>query len=379
MHPTTEYIHYLIAVKLAGQATDAELQQLDELLKTNDAAKQQWKNAVEGISTEDIENRFNKIDEWNWKDINEIQPKSHRRKIAWSVLLAAAVISAVVVSISIFKAPSPPQKTGISQATTSRNIQLQLSNGQVYTLTGDSTSEQLDVGVLQNSAKTLTYKIDNATGNEAVLTAMNSLRVPVGQDYKIVLSDGSKIWLNSQTEIKFPFKFQKSSREIFINGEAYLEVAKDAARPFLVHAANSTIRVLGTSFNVNTYDSAVTRVALVEGSVRLVTQSAETNITPGYEAVYKNQKVSIAKFDEDIALAWKSGRLYFENATIQEISGVLPRWFGVEVQFDSPALMTETFTGVVNRKMPITVFLDKLTKITGAKYYFDKKGVLHIK
>lgn len=379
MNFSTEYVHYLITVKLAGQATKAELQELDHLIATNDAVKQQWEKAIEGISSEDIETRFSKIDNWSWEQIEEIRPKGKGGKIVWTILLAAAVITGIFISIKVIKDAPVSQPSNASQTARTKNIELQLSNGKVFTLSNNSNSQTFEAGTLQNAGKTLTYAVDSTKRGEDVLTAMNVLKVPVGMDYKIVLSDGSQIWLNSQTEVKFPFKFGKTSRELSINGEAYLEVAKDPARPFLVRIGNSTVKVLGTSFNVNTYDSGVIKIALVEGSVRLQTLSTETKITPGYEAIYKNEKVSLKKFDEDMALAWRSGRLYFENATIQEITDVLPRWFGIEVQFDTPGLMADTFTGVVNRNKPITVFLDKLKKIMGIEYYFDKNGVLHIK
>lgn len=381
MNPGTEHIHYLVAAKLAGIATEAEMQELDHLIKTDDAAKQQWEEAIQGISSKDIENHFSKINDWTWKDIDQIRPKPRGgRVVIWSILAAAAVIAGIFISIRIFQgeiandAPNFPQ----TATNTNKTIQLQLSTGQVFTLSDKTGTQTFDAGVLQNAGKTLTYSVDSTGRDEDVLAAMNSLIVPIGMDYKVVLSDGTTIWLNSQTELKFPFKFAKGSREIFINGEAFLEVEKDPSRPFLVNTSNGTVQVLGTSFNLNTYDPGVVRVALVEGAVNLKTASAQTGIKPGFEAVYKDYKVAVQKFDADVTLAWRAGKYYFENATIQEIMNVLPRWFGIEVKFDTPATMTETFTGVVNRNKPITIFLDKLKKF-GVQYHFDKEGVLHIK
>lgn len=379
MSTSNEYIHYLIAVRLARKATDTELLELDHLLNTNDAVKHQWQKAIEGISGEDIDSGFSKIDHLDWKNIDEIHMWGNRRKLTWTVLLAAAVFSGVFISIQVFKYNAIPERSNASYVASTMKVELQLNNGRVFTLSGKSDSHAFDAGTLQDTDKTLTYTVDSSKAEEDVLTAMNTLKVPAGKDYKVRLSDGSEIWLNSQTEVRFPFKFGKGAREISINGEAYLEVAKDPQRPFLVHTDNSTVRVLGTSFNVNAYDSGIVKVSLVEGEVRLQTSVTETNINPGYEAVYQNQKVSLRKFDADVALAWRSGRLYFENATILEVTSILPRWFGVEVEFDTPELMTDTFTGVINRNKPITVFLDKLVKIFNIQYYFDKNGVLHIK
>jgi len=381
MSASIEHTHYLIAARLAGNASDAELRELDSLINTNDAVKKQWHSAINGIAAEDIDTHFSRIDNWTWKDMTEMQPKRRAggKILAWGGILAAAAITGIVIAIQIFKAdvnPNPSPNTAIAN---NKTVELQLGNGRVFALSGNTNTHTYGAGTLQNSGATLTYTVDKTKGGEEVLTAINSLKVPIGMDYKIVLSDGSTVWLNSQTVIKFPFKFGATSREISVNGEAFLEVTKDPARPFFVRTSRGAVQVLGTSFNVNTYDSGVVKVALVEGAVRFKTKSSETTIKPGWEAVYRNEAVGLKPFDQDVTLAWRTGRLYFENATIQEITNVLPRWFGVEVQFDNPSVKTDTFTGVVNRNKPITIFLDKLKKIMGIDYYFDKKGILHIK
>lgn len=207
---------------------------------------------------------------------------------------------------------------------------------------------------------------------------MNRLRVPVGKDYRVTLSDGTEIWLNSATTLQFPFKFSGKTREISIQGEAYLEIAEQAGQPFLVHTQHGTLQVLGTSFNINDYDSGIVKVSLVEGALRFKTKTKNVAITPGQQAVYAvNKNIRLQPFEEEEVLAWRSGKYYFIEATLQEIVTVLPRWYGISVVIDNPRLGGERFAGQMDRNKPLTTFLDNLSTTMKLSYYFDKE-VLHL-
>jgi ferric-dicitrate binding protein FerR (iron transport regulator) len=197
-------------------------------------------------------------------------------------------------------------------------------------------------------------------------------------DYNIHLSDGSVVYLNSATILSFPMKFTGNTREITINGEAYLEVAKDATHPFIVNLPHGSVQVLGTEFNVNSYDSGVVKVALVQGSVNMQMDNHTLHLTPGKEGVYKNNNLAVKPFDEQTTLGWRQGIYYFDNATLRQIVEVLPRWFGMQVQMDNEAKASEHFTGRVYRNQPITDFLDNL-KSTTTVDYFIRDSVVHFR
>jgi len=188
------------------------------------------------------------------------------------------------------------------------------------------------------------------------------------------------IWLNSATKLEFPLAFPGDTREITISGEAYLKVAKNAAKPFIVHLPHSTVQVLGTEFNVNTYDSGLVKVALVEGSVNMQAPTGTSKLAPGKQAVYRfGQPISQETFDARTVLSWQKGLFYFNDASLQEISKVLPRWYGIQVTIDDPSILSRTFSGIIDRNKPIEVFMEDLKMISRINAYRDKQNVLHFK
>ncbi|OMP80122.1 FecR family protein [[Flexibacter] sp. ATCC 35208] len=388
MNAFQDNIEFLIIQKLAGTASAEELQQLEQLVATDERAASLWKAALQENTTEDVQNHFARINDWQWKAPEQLQAEGNRRKrrrtvIRVSVMVAAAAVVILVVNLIYFR---PGQVTspldGVAStmqgaiADSSKQIALKLASGDVINLSQQSGNITYRDAVLVNNNKSLSY----TAGSKGVdYTGMNSLIVPIGKDYHIVLSDGTQVWMNSATTLEFPFSFSGHSREIRINGEAYLQVAKDASRPFLVHMSAGTVKVLGTSFNVNCYQPNRLAVSLVEGAVQLVSGDNKTALQPGFEAVSQQGHIAIKPFEEDIVLAWRNGRYYFDNASFDEIMQVLPRWYGMEVIFDSKAISQQHFTGVLNRNKPVTLFLDKLKIAMQFEYYFDSTGRLHIR
>ena len=265
----------------------------------------------------------------------------------------------------------PYASTGSSSK---KSIQLQLAGGQPIDLSAAGNTITLQEAQLKNTNKTLSFQ---TTGDKSA--GLNTLTVPVGMDYKIVLADSTEIWMNSATVLQFPFAFQGNTREISLSGEAYLKVAANAAKPFIVHLPHASVQVLGTAFNVNSYDSGVVRVSLVNGAVKLKSDSKEANIRPGLEGVCTgNADITLHTFDEKDVLSWMHGIHVFYNASIQEISTVLPRWYGIEVVLDNSRIAGERFSGFIDRNKPIQDFLENLKSTNSAGYYF-KDGILHLK
>jgi transmembrane sensor len=381
-------LHQLMMYRLTGIINPEEDQQLEQLIQEDPAIKELWEKMQQEHPKEKVEARFQEYDR-SWKDSSVFTSRSQQKKgiiisAVKRIALAAAVISGIGIGIYLFTGNGSLPKEHTSQPITanqnSKSVVLTLAGGRVVNLSQQQDSISVAGARLSNTNKNLSYSLNDNAGDAAVINRMNTLTVPVGLDYHILLSDGSEIWLNSATNLQFPFHFSDLNREININGEAYLKIAKDAARPFLVHTPNGTIRVVGTEFNVNTYDSLAVRVALVKGAVRFSAGSDEVNLKPGKEAVYKvNKGLQVQAFEEDVVLGWRKGHYYFYEATLPEITAVLPRWFGVSVKMDNPALRKELFTGMMNRNVPITVFLENIKFSMHIDYYFDKNGVLHFK
>ncbi len=170
-------------------------------------------------------------------------------------------------------------------------------------------------------------------------------------DYKITLADGSKVWLNSTSRIDFPFEFSAKTREITINGEAYLEIAKNSAKPFIVHLPNGSVKVLGTEFNVNTYDSNMIKISLIEGAVSFEGRKESILLKPGFQAVSTPGKDYTQTFDSFKTLSWRDGIHYFDESPLSEIIKVIPRWYNVKsIVIDNSRNQNKRFVGLLNKK-----------------------------
>lgn len=374
---------YLMSLAFAGEATAEELLELKQLINTDTAAKAEFDEAISNFSQEDVSNCFARFDNTLWAPLEtlESRPKPYNkgRLIRITVLAAAAMIG--VFFISRIFVPHNFKASEQVAVIAKKNVELQLASGEVLDLSqATGQNMQYNGAILMNDNKTLSYSFKASDKDNAALAGTNILNVPIGLDYHLELEDGTQVWLNSATQLKFPLKFSKDSRNVTIKGEAYFEIAKDANRPFLVNINHGAVKVLGTSFNINNYDPEDIRVALVEGSVQVQHASSQMVIKPGFEAsAGKSQEISVKPFDADEVLAWRSGRFYFNDKTVQEIMQVIPRLYGVNVQIDNPTIKEKLFTGVINRHKPLTLFLDKMKLMVKMDYYFDKQGILHIR
>lgn len=382
------HIHALFTSWLTGEITQEEALTLRQLITEDPAIKAAWMEFREKFSQEDKRTKFERFEELPWIPAEEITGAARRPKRIYRLLMRASLAAAVITGILVgwyrfnksrqLNPTQPVAKVVNDQPENKKDIALQLANGQTINLSAASDSILLKDARLNNAGKTLSYTLVNADKDAAGSASFNRLTVPIGKDYKVTLSDGTAVWLNSATTLQFPFRFTGKTREITISGEAYLEVAQNTKQPFLVHTQHGTVQVLGTSFNINDYDSGVVKVALVEGAVRLKAGEKGVIIKPGLEAVYTlNKGIKVQAFDEEDVLAWRSGKYFFYDATLEEIISVLPRWYGIRVVIDNPSLSRERFTGMMDRNKPVQKFLDALSKTMKITYNLDN-DILHL-
>ena len=203
----------------------------------------------------------------------------------------------------------------------------------------------------------------------------------------VELSDGTKVWLNAASSLRYPTQFNGKERKVYLTGEAYFEVAKDAAHPFMVKADRMDVTVLGTKFNVSSYpDDPIQRTALAEGSVLIndAGQLAENGdgvmLKPGYEAaIRKNgRRIHVNKVNMEAALAWKNGMFIFDGESLGSMMRKLSRWYNVEVKYDDGVDTLFHFTGRIRRYEDITGIL-RLIELTGKVGFTLKDHELHVK
>lgn len=248
----------------------------------------------------------------------------------------------------------------------SKNTELVIGNGQVITLESSDTSINANHLSLTSTQNTLTY-----TAGASNKMQKGILKVPAGKFYNIVLSDGTKVMLNSESWLEFPFVFTGNTREIRIQGEAYFQVAAKADQPFIAHMANSTVRVLGTEFNVNCYDQQET-VSLVSGSIRMLIDIDSITLKPGQESLLSNDRqIKVREFNATSTLAWRKGIYMFDHVTLSEVAKVIGRWYGVKMEV-SDKYKDVIFFGIVDRVQPVEVFMDRISETKeGISYTFE--------
>lgn len=193
----------------------------------------------------------------------------------------------------------------------------------------------------------------------------NTLMIPGGGEFQLVLADGTRVWLNAQTEFRYPVNFTGDSRQVYLNGEAYFEVVKDERRPFIVRTEAVDIRVLGTCFNVNdTRVDGTLEVTLVEGKVEVGDRGTAQRVVlyPDEQARVRQGQITVRDVDAGLYTSWVKGKFCFEGETLEEIAAQLERWYGVSFFFTRRELQERKFTGSVFRDESIEQILRLLEK-----------------
>ncbi|MBB6112539.1 FecR family protein [Mucilaginibacter lappiensis] len=248
---------------------------------------------------------------------------------------------------------------------------LTLSDGSNIDLTDSKKgllSKQGSVAVGKSGEGEIVY---NAKHGEAksVVALYNIISTPRGGQYQVVLSDGTKVWLNAASSIKFPTVFTGHERKVELTGEAYFEVAKNKDMPFKVAVDHMSVEVLGTHFNVDAYkDEEVIKTTLLEGAVKLVTSDHQAYLKPGQQATLNQQQsFNIRSVNTEEAIAWKNGYFIFNNENIQSIMRKVSRWYDVEVVYNGK-VDERDFGGTVSRFDSVADVLKSL-ELTGTVHF----------
>ena len=288
---------------------------------------------------------------------NTIQErKSRRMTLRWSVA------ASVILFIGLFVGRMVNEWRNLDEmrmlAETERIVpgvkaELILSTGERVVLNQQCVSIEgvNETGIQNDSVTGLNYTTAKVQGEGMIY---NTMRIPVGGFYQLALSDGSKVWLNSMTEFRFPVAFTGEERKVYLTGEAYFEVAPNSKHPFIVVTEEGMeVKVYGTEFNMNTYQHGVVQTVLVSGKVgiRVNATGKEVMLAPRQMAEYseKTGMVRVEDTDPYRYIAWKDGEFVFERETIEEIMERLGRWYDVKVFYENESLKQKRFTGVISR------------------------------
>lgn len=196
-------------------------------------------------------------------------------------------------------------------------------------------------------------------------TSWSTLIVPATKDYVLTLSDGSEIHLNAESTLRFQAQLSGKKRIVYLTGEAYFRIKKDATKPFIVETPYSSIEVLGTAFNVNTYQKESYRASLVEGAIKNTMDKKDFILSPGYQLSYnKEGQQEISPFNQQDICGWMAGMYVFKEQALVTIIPVIERWFAVKVSLQEPSIGQKKFTGAIDKNLPLEHTLEVL-KISG--------------
>jgi ferric-dicitrate binding protein FerR (iron transport regulator) len=328
------------------------------------------------------------------KLLDTIQPErksKHRKIIFWLSAAASVIIIAGVLLYTTISRRKNDTSLVVPSVAKVNDVQpgqfkakLTLADGSVVVLDSFSNGRLVQQGNTNVYSKNgqLVYK-PSGKQNEVLY---NTLSTSKAQTYATVLSDGTKVWLNSESSIHYPVAFNDDVRKVEITGEAYFEVApsigKNGKRPFIVSAGGMHVEVLGTHFNINSYeDEPAMKTTLLEGKVRIraAATNAQTILNPGEQAILKhgqNDKISVDKeVDVDAEVAWRFGYFNFDNVDLKTMMRQLERWYDVEVEYQGE-IPDIKFLGKIPRELSLSQLLNVLQRQNVHFKMIDKKVIV---
>jgi transmembrane sensor len=232
--------------------------------------------------------------------------------------------------------------------------------------------------IKQQANGVIAYEAGANAQQQGSQTATNTLSIPSGGQYMLILPDNSKVWLNSNSSLTYATAFNRAERVVELIGEGYFEIAKDARHPFIVHSGRSSVRVLGTHFNISAYpDEKLNEVTLSEGSVMLTVGKQSAKIKPGQQASFNHHDdmIALREVDVDEAIDWKNGYFQFDNASMERVMNKIKHWYNIEIEYqgNQPAVK---FTGMISRNNNLSKILDLLQSTGGVNFEIGNKKVI---
>lgn len=348
-------------------------------------ALKNWQNTEAEVPSLDLEKLIERFDRFAAQTIpGTRKPKLKQNKVLRHYLSYAATIllpACLIVGVLLY---SNKEETTIVQAPSVQQIitpgesraHIILEDGNQVALSGKNDSLLYDEnGVLiQQQNGTISYIAKVESQEEK----FNTIIVPRGGEYNLRLSDGTRIWINSGSSVKYPVQFVGNERIVELNGEAYFEVAKDKVKPFLVKTNRQTVKVYGTSFNIEAYpENNFQYTTLAEGSVGVYHIDREYRLSPGQQAQVStdNQTVKVMEVDVNSICSWCLGKLSMENEPLEKILTKLSRWYDVDFTYTENSLKNLHFTGDLERYADFSDILKLIQMTTSVNFIVEGRKV----
>lgn len=351
----------IIAASLKGNANDEEQRTLREWLSVSTRNKKIYDEFKDGKR---LEQKIVESQQINWKNdyqhfITKRQRTRKNRRMK-TIIRYAAILTLPIVAAGIFLLQKNDRQTIVSISEVIKpgehKAVLITGGGERITLS-DSTLSPIQeqngmiVNVTNNKVSYILPEDSLCTQGSPIF---NTLQIPRGGEYFLTLADGIEVWLNAETEIRYPVQFTGDKRVVYLDGEAYFTVAPDKNKPFTVVSTHASVSVLGTQFNFRAYpDERDVQTTLVSGSVIMQSEKYKQQIklVPGEQGVLEKNSAKLMKQEVNTYLytAWKDGRFAFRDARLEDLFNILARWYDLSVFYQSPEAKDIRFTGDLNK------------------------------
>lgn len=361
----------------AGEEPDYREEQMRQLLKTMFMSRQALK--LREKQEYDVHEAWQRV-------TKRTRAKGSRRMIRGWMKYAALFILFLGI-VSLWRVYDNKEKP-IVAAVQSDSIlpgrlkaELILANGERIVLDSEARSKEMEaLGIkLENDTVNGLLKYEAGAVDNSIGMKYNTLNVPKGGEYSLILPDGSRVWLNSETTLRFPVQFAGGKRVVYLSGEAYFQVKKDTSAAFHVCTKQQKITVLGTTFNVSAYENdRFTETTLIEGKVA-VEGGAERVVMKPSEQYILDKRSGVGELKEvetEFYTSWIDGKFYFTSFTFEEIVKKLERWYDFTMIYEEDDIRQMRFSGVINKHRPIEEMLRFLEKTTDIHFKISGKNIV---
>ena len=270
--------------------------------------------------------QFNALEGWE-KVEPRLKSKSNNR--FYRLLPYAAILILCIGIITFLRTNSPQTNIPVSLHKNISNptVRLVMEDGNTLELNTTDSSQRLEHEDFKSDGKQLVYKHTESSGSPR----FHLLQVPRGGEYALVLADGTRVWLNAETELSYPSYFSGKDRRVKLKGEAYFEVTADTSMPFIVETKHLQINVLGTSFNISAYPDESHHATLAKGKIKAIYEEKQVILSPGEQALLTDSGMIVHAVDIATYTSWKERRFVFKNKPLQEVARDLERWYNVRL------------------------------------------------
>ena len=363
----------IIQKSLKGKLSESEERQLSGWRKVSDENERAFQRMISEdfytIGMEKLEMYDSRVAYGRF--LQKKYQQRRKRRFLINMARVAAVALPFVIALVLYVGLNREEEQMVRPSLASNILPgtskavLTLANGQMIPLGKEATDSTIitDGTQISASGSGVTY----ASGVESESVVYNKLEIPRGGEFCLTLSDGTRVWLNSETSIQYPVAFGAKERRVFVQGEAYFEVAKDAKKPFTVQFMSSSVTVLGTSFNIRAYpEEKRSQTTLAEGSVRIYSPGSSMLLKPGEQAEVSALSGEMVKQEVEVKnfTSWKDGRFVFEQQPLEDIMRTLERWYDIRVIFNDEGAKRISLSGNMKRYGDFSQVM-KMLQMTG--------------